>query len=162
MIRTAQMKADATATGTHRWIDRSNTVALPGFFSLALLQSVPLGISAPLCFIAALVSLPILTDALITFNRSSFGAMLRAIPLRSRFCRYEYLLVNGRERVNHWLASEVVKLGFVPAWITARLYHGLQILDRGIDFFSFRRKLGENAARFQPNSLDHSRAAILI
>jgi hypothetical protein len=50
--------------------------------------------------------------------------------------------------------------GFWPAWITGKVYHGLQILYSGVEFISFRRKLGENAARFQPNRLDHSRAAI--
>lgn len=102
MTKAMQMKFNRMphTTGAHRWNDRSSTVALPGFASSTSLQSVPLG-SAYRLVLAALVLLPILTDALDIVNRSSFGATLRAIPLRSRFREYEYSLVNGRERVNH-------------------------------------------------------------
>src|SRR6185436_20738496 len=116
MNRTAQMKADATATGTHRWKDGSITVSYARVCSVALLQSVPLG-SAYRMVLSALVLPPILTDALITFNRSPFGSMLRTSPLRSRFREYKYSQVNGRVRVNHWLASDCIKWDFCPACV---------------------------------------------
>jgi hypothetical protein len=112
MTRAAQIKADATATGTHRWMNGSNTVSYARVCSVALLQSVPLRSAYRLASTAALILPLILADALLTFNRSLFGAMLRAIPLRSRFREYEYSQDNGRVRVNQWPASEVVKVGF--------------------------------------------------